>query len=82
MIEDSTFYNNQGLRVRLCREEDSGRPVVPMAPPRLMFRVFRLSVGIPRVHAPPALEREPQPEALCRLEGPDPYHVTRHHPKP
>lgn len=50
--------------MRLCREEDSGPLVVPMAPPRLMFRVFRLSVGIPRVHAPPALEREPQPEAL------------------
>ena len=51
--------------MRLCREEeDSSRPVVPMAPPCLMFRVFRLSVGIPRVHAPPALEREPQPEAL------------------
>ena len=84
MIEDSTFYTNQGLRVRLCHEEEaSGHPGVPMAPPRLMFRVFRVRVEIPHVrmrHQPWNVSHSQRPS--CCLEGPDPYHVTMPHPKP
>lgn len=67
MIELSMLHipRRSDRRVRLCREEEGQRcPGVPGAPPRLLFRAFRVSAGILRVHAPPALQREPQPEAL------------------